>query len=184
MHHARGIGLHHRRGGIERCLAAAAHDRERTVLRARFATRDGSVEAEQAEPVGLDRQLARDARRNGGVIDEQRALLHRIERAVAAERHLREIVVVADAGQDDIGVLRGLGRGRCRGSAMLPDPCIGLGAGAIIDGEVMARLDEVACHRSAHDTCTDEADTQFSFAHAQSIALFASCARWARALRL
>src|SRR3546814_10324018 len=47
MDHARGIGLHHGLGGGEGFGAAAAHDRERAVLRARFAARDGGVEAEE-----------------------------------------------------------------------------------------------------------------------------------------
>src|SRR3546814_12692826 len=85
--------------------AAAAHDRERAVLRARFAARDGGVEAEEPEPIGFDRELARDARGNGGVVDEQHALRHRLERAVSAERPLREIVVASDARQDDVGTL-------------------------------------------------------------------------------
>src|SRR3546814_1061157 len=77
------------------------------------------MEAEEPEPLGLDRKLARDARGDGGVVDEQCALPHRLKRAVAAERHLPEIIVIADAGQHDIGVPRGLGGGRCGGSAML-----------------------------------------------------------------
>jgi len=111
------------------------------------------------------------------MIDEQRALAHRPEGAVAAERHLCEIVVVADAGQHDIGVLCRLGGRRRRRAAMGSDPGIGLGTGAVIDGEGMPRLDEMPRHRSAHDAGTDESDAQFLFAHAGSIALFASRAR-------
>src|SRR3546814_11956581 len=53
---------------------------------------------------------------------------------------------------------------------------------AVVDGEGMARLDEMPRHRSAHDAGADAADTQFLFAHGEgSYRWFARRARWATA---
>ena len=65
-------------------------------------------------------KLAGNVRRGGGVIDEDRALLHARECAVRPNRHLAQIIVVADAGEDEVGIARGLRRsvrGRAADSA-------------------------------------------------------------------
>ena len=46
------------------------------------------------------------------VVDEDGALAHALEGAALAERHRAQIIVVADAGEDEIGALGGLGRRR------------------------------------------------------------------------
>ena len=63
-------------------------------------------------------QFARDLGRSGGVIDDDGALAHAGEYAVAPQHHLAQIVVVADAGQDEVLALRRLGVG-----ALLPPCC-------------------------------------------------------------
>jgi hypothetical protein len=57
----------------------------------------------------LHRDLAGDARRNGGVVDEHRARTQRGERAIGAEHDIGQIIVVANAGDHRVGVLRGFG---------------------------------------------------------------------------
>src|SRR6185437_2816948 len=52
----------------------------------------------------------------------------------------------------EIGVLGGLGRGGRGGAAVLPGPGLGLGAVAVVDGEVVAALlADVPGHGIAHD---------------------------------
>jgi hypothetical protein len=63
------------------------------------------------------------------VIDEHRAIFHPGKRAVIPERHRAQIIVVADAGHDEI-LARGsfLGRGGAA-APVAPDPGLGLGGG-------------------------------------------------------
>ncbi len=86
------------------------------------------------------------------MIDEHRALLHTVERAVGAKRHLAHVVVVADAHHHD--VLSGGGLLRSRGllAAELGDPLVGLRGVAVVDDDVVAALGfEVTGHGIAHD---------------------------------
>ncbi len=56
------------------------------------------------------------------MIDEDAARLHGAEGTVLADRHLPEIVVISDAGKDEIGILGGRGRRRRRGALVLGHP--------------------------------------------------------------
>ena len=97
------------------------------------------------------------------MVDEDGAVAERLERAVWPERHRAEIVVIADAGEDEIGAVA---PPRPGWPPILPpnlrDPGFGLGAGAVEDRDVVAatRL-EMAGHGKAHDAEPDPGD----FAH-------------------
>ncbi len=107
----------------------------------------------------LDRDLPRDPRRYGGVIDEHAAGAQGLEHAVRAEHDLREIVVVADAGDDDIGALGRMGR--FRGNA---DRKVGIGLApflaalgrAVVDGEMVPGARDVLRDRAAHHAQAEE----------------------------
>ena len=71
--------------------------------------------------------------------------------AIGAERHFAQVVVVADAGKDDVLALGGFARGGGRAPAILCDPFVRLGSGAVVDRHVVALGLEVAGHRIAHD---------------------------------
>ena len=87
------------------------------------------------------------------------ALLHAGKRAVGAEGDRAQVVVIADAGEDEIGILRGLGGRRARlCRRMRADPLLRLGRGAVVDGDLVPALAEVARHRIAHDAETDPGD--------------------------
>ncbi len=107
-------------------------------------------------------KLAGDPGRGGGVVDEDGAVAKRLERAVSPERHRAEIVVIADAGEDEVGAFRRLGRGRRQPAAKLREEGVRLGARAVEHNDVVApaRL-EVAGHGKAHDAEPDPGD----FAH-------------------
>ena len=61
------------------------------------------------------------------------------EGAVGAERHLAQVVVVADAGEDDVCICAAAAAGvRRERAAVFGDPGLGLGAGAVVDGDVVA----------------------------------------------
>ena len=102
-------------------------------------------------------ELARDLGRGGGVIDEHRALLHAGEGAVCAERTSRRslslpthIITKSWPSAASFGV-----------AAALPpnclDPFLGLGGGAVVDGDLVAALVlEVPGHGVAHDAKTEK----------------------------
>src|SRR5207302_7833948 len=71
--------------------------------------------------------------------------------AVLAEDDSAQVVIVADAGEDDFLGFCGFPRCRCRAAAEFPGPFLGFGGGAVVDGDdVPALLGEVARHRIAH----------------------------------
>ncbi len=112
-----GIGVDHRFGLGVIGLGAAAHHRKRAVFGPRLPARDRRVDEAEAEFGGLGRQLARHLGRDGGVIDEDRALGHAGKGAIRPEADRAQVIVIADTGHHESGTLRRLGgRGRrpCR----------------------------------------------------------------------
>src|SRR5215213_5389760 len=100
-------------------------------------------------------QFACNFGRRGGVIDKYRALLHPCKSAIGAERHFAQIVIVANAGHDEILAFGSLLRRWGPLAAVLRDPFLSLGSGAIVDGELMAAFAlEMSGHRVAHDAQT------------------------------
>src|SRR3954453_1076587 len=98
------------------------------------------------------------------MVDEHRALLDAAESAVRPERDLAQVVVVAHAAHDEVLAFgRGLG-GRRAAPAELPDPFLGLGRGAVIDGDVVAALVlEMPRHGIAHDAETEKSHLRHRF---------------------
>ena len=89
-------------------------------------------------------------RRGRRVVDVDRARLHAGERAVLAERHLAQIVVIADAGEDEIGALGRLGGVAATRRHAAPTHLLGLGAGAVVDGQSCPPLcPEMPGHRDS-----------------------------------
>ena len=71
------------------------------------------------------------------MVDENRPLFHPRKRPVLAQTDAPQIIVIADTSHNEISVLRRLARGLRRRAAMLFDPSVGLGRGAVIDGYLM-----------------------------------------------
>ena len=86
------------------------------------------------------------------MIHENRALLHGGQRAVRSERHLPQIIVISDTGEDEIAAAYCLCRCPPESAAVFGSPPLCLCGGAVIDRDDMAALVfQVTCHRIAHD---------------------------------
>ncbi len=116
------IGIHRGLGALERAFLPAAHHRELAVLGARLAPGDRRVDEVDALLLRGLEDPARGVGRRGRVVDEHRALLHAGERAVLAQGHLEQIVVVAHADHHEVAVLRRGCRRGCRFAAVLLRP--------------------------------------------------------------
>ena len=104
--HLPGIGRHHRLGPGIGGLAAAAHDGELAVHRARLAARDRRIDEIEARRLRRRRQLARDGGRRRGVIDEQRALASsRRRRRLRPASLARKSASRPTQAEHDIGIL-------------------------------------------------------------------------------
>src|SRR3546814_5153253 len=84
--------------------------RQAGLFRPGLTARHRRVDAVQPSAFALHEQLPRDPRRYRGMINEEAARLHRAEGAVAAQGDLAQIVVGADATDDDLRILGRLGR--------------------------------------------------------------------------
>src|SRR5215472_10203015 len=130
---------------------AAAHHGERAVFRSGLATRHRGINGIEAALAGGGIEFAGDLGGCGRVIDEHRAFCNAMKGAIRPEHNLAHIVVVADAGHDEILTLGGGPRGRRGTPAELGHPLLGLGGGAIVDCNVVTTLDlEMTGHRIAH----------------------------------
>ena len=109
--------------------------------------------------LAVRRELARDRGAGRRVVDVDRAFAHAGEDAVVSERHGAEVVVVADAGEDELGALGRLARRLGPPAAVLGHPFLRLAGAAVVDGEVVpALLRDVAGHRISHHAKPDEGD--------------------------
>ena len=85
------------------------------------------------------------------MVDENLALAHAGEGAIGAERDLAQVVVVADASHDEVLALGGGLRGSGGFAAILLDPGVGLGGGAVVDRHLVAAFVlEMPGHGVAH----------------------------------
>ncbi len=106
-------------------------------------------------------KLAGDFRRSRGVIDGDGAGAKRADSAVRSESDVAKVVVIANAGKNEIRAVRGLG-GACRQTAAeARHPGIGLGAGPVEHDDLVAMRLEMARHGKAHHAEPDPGD----FAH-------------------
>jgi hypothetical protein len=77
-------------------------------------------------------QFARHFGGSRGVVDQDGAILDAAENAVRAKRHGAEVIIVADAGEDEIGA-RSLGGRVAGGAAKLIGPLAGLLRRAVVN---------------------------------------------------
>src|SRR4029077_19475270 len=126
---------------------------------ARLATRHRRIDKLETKLLCLRVEFARDFGRGRGVVDEGGAFLHSRERAVRAKRDGTQVVVVADAGHDEVLAFGcGLRRRRVASLEFLR-PCLGLGRRPVEDRYIMAALDDqMPCHGETHDAETEKSD--------------------------
>ena len=118
----------------------------------------GRVEKLETVAVRLGRDLARGLGRCRRMIDEDAAPLHAREGAIGTIDDLAQVVVAADAGENDLGAERGsLWR---IGAVTRVDqiPGVDPGAGAVVDRDVVAGLGEMPGHWKAHVAQPDKRD--------------------------
>ena len=153
-----GIGVDNALATIEYRGLSAHHDREHTVDRARFAAGYRRVHEAEAALRRVCRQLLRDAGRRGSVIDENGAGAHPLEGTAGADRHRAHVVVVADAGEDDLVADGRFGGGGGGFSGKFAGPPRGFRRRPVVDGHVMAGFRQMSGHVVAHDPEAEEGD--------------------------
>ena len=163
-HECEGLGKRHtdalhriKSGGV-----TTAHDGERAVLRAALATRHRRINEMQTQRLGCGVQLARHRGRGRGVVHQHRARLHAGQRAVSAQHHAAQVVVIANAAKHNVGIgcsqpRRGRLARRCGGSELsAPGRC--LGRAAVVNGDLMPGQRQMAGHGVAHHTQAQKGD--------------------------
>ena len=106
--------------------------------RACLAARNRRVDEAEAEFCGFRVQLARYVGGGGRVIDEDRARLHAREGAARSQRDRAQIIVVSDAGENEITPRSRFTRGRSARPAMPVDPAGRLGRSSVVDDDAVA----------------------------------------------
>ena len=120
------IGGDHRLGAGIGVFAAAAHHRQHAVFRAGLSAGHRRIDEFEAGLGGGGVEFAGDLGRGRGVVDEGGAFLHAGKSAIGADRDGAEVVIVADAGHDEILAFRGRLRRRCGLALEFLGPCLAL----------------------------------------------------------
>ena len=93
------------------------------------------------------------------MIDEQRALGHAPERAIARQRDRCQIIIITNAADHRIGATRGLCRAGRDLATMRSDPFFGARHRPVIDRHFVSGLDQMARHRAAHHPESDKCNS-------------------------
>jgi hypothetical protein len=92
-------------GLLEHLGLGAAHHRQHAVFGTSLAARDRRVDEEAALRLGCGLEFAGYFGAGSGVVDQNSAGLHRGDAAIHAGRHGTQVVVIANAGEDEVGTL-------------------------------------------------------------------------------
>ena len=151
-----GKGLHRRLAVGEVFFAAADHDRELAVLRPFLAA--GDRRGEEADAFCRRRcgQFTGDDGAGRGVVDDQAPLPCSRQDSGFSQRHGAKVIVVADAGDDDIRAGSGLGRRFGAGAFVFSGPGFSFFGGAVVNGDVKAGLGQMPGHGKTHVAEADE----------------------------
>ncbi len=164
-HEPAGAGI----GGDDRLDAgvglrrAAAHHGEDALLGAGLAAGDRRVDEGGATRLGGLGQLARHGGGGGGVVDEDGTRVEALEGAAGGGRDTAQVVVVADAGEDDLGPLGRRGWRRGRRVAVRFHPGSGAARRSVVDGHGMSLGGEMTRHGIAHHAEPDECHARHAF---------------------
>ena len=147
------------RARVEDGLIATAHHCQHAVFSTGLAAGDRRVDKVGAAGRRCRIEFAGDFGRGGGVVDEDGAGLQGFEGAALAGCHRAQVIVIADAAEDEVGAIGGLRRGWSRSAAELLSPFFGFRGRAVIDRHIVTALDlQVTGHRIPHDAQTNERD--------------------------
>ncbi len=104
------------------------------------------------------------------MVDIDGGAAERSEGALRPERHVAEIIVVADAGEDEVGAVSCLGRRRGEPSAEARDPIFSLLPRAVEHGNVVPPTAlEMAGYGKAHYAEPDKGDLAHVSTHVLSL---------------
>ncbi|MNT15876.1 hypothetical protein D3C72_1509530 [compost metagenome] len=157
-------GHGHRLDGVEHRFIPAAHHRELAIDGARLPAGDGRVDELQAQCLGLGVEFTGHIRRCRGVVHKDRSALHAGKGAILAGGDRAQVIVIAHAAEHDVGTGGCLARrgrvGRGLAGGKFGHPSLGFFGGAVVHGDLVARLGEMGSHRVAHDAQADEGHFQ------------------------
>ena len=152
-----GIGVDDGAGLFEGCLIAADHDRQNAVLGTGLAA--GHRRIEKTAALGGAGSCEFPGHFSGcrGVVDQDGAILDAVQNAVRAKRDRAQVVIIAHAGEDEIGALGSFRRCVAGGAAELLGPLVRLLRRAVVNPHFVAALGlEMPCHGVAHYAKSDE----------------------------
>jgi hypothetical protein len=132
---------------------------------------DRRIDAQQFLVAPFDRDLAGDSRRDGGVVDKNPAPPQCLESAAGPQHDIGQIVVVAHAGDHHIGALGRFGRagGDPAGKpGMRSHPCLRARSGAVVHGQAVSGLAQMAGHLRAHDAKAKKRNVEW-FGHGRGV---------------
>src|SRR6266511_4197521 len=150
---------------VEHLGLAADHDRELAAFQGGHAARDRAVEHGGAGGGHLPRQLPGQPGAHGAHVHVDLAGAEAREDAVVPLGHGQQRGRVGHHREDHLGRGRDLARGVCELEPLLDQPG-GLGLGAVVAGDVMARVEQPSGDPTAHDPEPDESEV----GHAASLA--------------
>ncbi|MNI66786.1 hypothetical protein D3C73_1223770 [compost metagenome] len=150
--------LGHGLDGFEHRFFTAAHDGQRAIDGASLSAGHGRIHEIQAQALGLRVEFAGHIGRRGGVVDEHGARSHARKCTVGPQHNAAQVVVVAHAGEDDLGTCHRFARRAGMAAAELGDPGLSLGGRAVVDRHVVPGAGQMAGHGQAHDTQAEESD--------------------------
>ena len=90
------------------------------------------------------------------MIHKNRSLAHGGKSPVLANGNTAQIVVIADAGKGHLDTGNRLGRGRSERPAMFGRPFLGLGRGAVVNGDIVPCGFHMPRHRVSHNPQTQK----------------------------
>jgi hypothetical protein len=145
-------------GACKCILTPAGHDDEARLTRGGLPTGDRSIDELHSSAGEAAGDGAGSLHRRRAHVDHQGALCQCRLCTAFAEQHRLNSSGVGDHEDERFGATRRLLR-RCSDTNTGTGERFGLGAAAVLDGELGAGGSEMADHPSAHDAGTDEADS-------------------------
>ena len=96
------------------------------------------------------------------MVDIQATLRHRGKCTVAAKRDASQVIVGANAADDNLSILGGIRRRQRQRSAIGRNPVFGLGARTVVHRQLMPCLFKMSRHWAAHDAQSDKSYSSHS----------------------
>jgi hypothetical protein len=103
-------------------------------------------------------EILRHLRRGGGVVNQNGGRGHGVECAIGARADLAQVIVIADAGDHQLGIFGGFCGCMGQRPAMLRDKSLGFGVSAVVNRHLMPGPDKVRGHGRTHGAQSDVGD--------------------------